>query len=520
MKRMTYLAIAMLSVINATVGAVSTAANGLEVLNDQELSAETGQALFNLAYTAPNDSANLMTGKTIAGAAVGNVGFYKLGMEAEIELNANIKKLQLGCGGVNGAGGCDVEINNLAISGLPNSYDSTTGAPIYSSTGGRPATSAKLVNPFVEFAIKNPDTASTREVIGFRSSAEKIYGLMTAGTDNLNYASNDGIQSLSGFMRIAGTSGSVDTKQTLFGKTQDQILGGNQGRTGNPRNLNVNIFGIINDDTIFTSDPANDANFGISVPALKNVAFTTPDFQVNGKRKTGAAIQGIKLKLANIQLGKIADGAGGFTSIGAKNQLFVKLNPSVALGIVKDSKFFAAEGSAVRNLNLSIDFIQSLSMIHNIPLNGTGGYLALQAQSILWPGSHIDNADAGKTDLNLMTKSDIAQSGWWMSFADPVQLGTLKSTDPVDISAALPQVAKAASNYLLDNPVMIGNEGVGALSGTPLGKVLDIDLEKYTNPNAVGGAVPGAAPIQVNLQNVQLANQTVISNCYGTLKFC
>ncbi len=516
MKGMNYLAIAMLSVINATVGAVSTAANGLEVLNDQELSAETGQALFNLAYTAPNDSANLMTGKTIAGASVGNVGFYKLGMEAEIELNANIKKLQLGCGGVNGAGGCDVEINNLAISGLPNSYDSTTGAPIYSSTGGRPATSAKLVNPFVEFAIKNPDTASTREVIGFRSSAEKIYGLLTAGTDNLSYASNDGIQSLSGFMRIAGTSGSVDTKQTLFGKTQDQILGGDvQGNGKN--NLEVNFIGT--HKRIITSDPTSVDTFGITVPALSNVAFTTPDFQVNGKRKTGAAIQGISLKLAEIPLGVVANGAGGFTNIGAKNQLFVKMDSAI-LGLVNDSKFAVGEGSRVQNLNLSVNFIQSLSMIHNIPLNGTGGYLALQRQQIIWPGNYISPFDAGINELNNMTRSDVAQSGWWMSFADPVQLGELRSTEAVDISAALPQVAKAASVWLQDNPVVLGSEAAGALFGAVISKPLDIDLEKYTNPNAVGGAVPGAAPIQVNLQNVQLANQKVISNCYGTLKFC
>lgn len=119
-----------------------------------------------------------------------------------------------------------------------------------------------------------------------------------------------------------------------------------------------------------------------------------------------------------------------------------------------------------------------------------------------------------------MTRSDVAQSGWWMSFADPVQLGELRSTEAVDISAALPQVAKAASVWLQDNPVVLGSEAAGALFGAVISKPLDIDLEKYTNPNAVGGAVPGAAPIQVNLQNVQLANQKVISNCYGTLKFC
>ena len=138
--------------------------NALISLDDQELAKETGQALFTLSYIAPNDNANLMKGKNIGGTSVGSFGFYKLGMEAEIDINTNIRKLQLGCGGQNGPGACDIEINNLSLSGLPTSYDAVTGAPIYDAATPRPSTSAKIINPFIEFAIKNPETASTREI--------------------------------------------------------------------------------------------------------------------------------------------------------------------------------------------------------------------------------------------------------------------------------------------------------------------------------------------------------------------
>lgn len=83
---------------------------GLTELNDAELSKVSGQALMSLSYIAPNDSVNKMQGQ--------GIGFYKLGLEADLELNANIKKLQLGCGGVNGAGGCDIDIDNLSLSGI------------------------------------------------------------------------------------------------------------------------------------------------------------------------------------------------------------------------------------------------------------------------------------------------------------------------------------------------------------------------------------------------------------------
>lgn len=182
-------------------------------LSEEELAGVQGQALMNLSYLAPGDSTNLMPSGT-------NIGFYKLGLEAEMELNANIKNLQLGCGGVNGAGGCDVDIKNLSLSALPDTYD-TNGNPVYAN--GRASTSAKLTNPFMEFAIKNPNTASTREVIGFRASAEKISGLLTAGLLNAATPSaTDGIQSLSGFMRIAATTGDVNTKSAIFGNKADQ----------------------------------------------------------------------------------------------------------------------------------------------------------------------------------------------------------------------------------------------------------------------------------------------------------
>jgi hypothetical protein len=94
-----------------------------------------GQGLMTLSYISPTDSQNQNTGS--------NIGFYKLGMEAQVDLNANIKKLQLGCGGVNGAGACDIDIDYLSLSGVA---DTSTG---------RASSSATITNPFIQFAIKN-----------------------------------------------------------------------------------------------------------------------------------------------------------------------------------------------------------------------------------------------------------------------------------------------------------------------------------------------------------------------------
>ena len=192
------------------ISSLAFANSQLKTLSDSELADVNGQALMSLSYLAPTDNANPM--KNVSN---NNVGFYKLGLEAELNLNANIKNLQLGCGGVNGKDACDIDIKNLALSGLPDSYDKD-GVPIFNN--GRASTSGSITNPFMEFAIANPNSASTREVKGIRFSAEKISALLSAGLENGTTSSTtDGIQRLSGFMQVAGTTGTARTQEAKFG---------------------------------------------------------------------------------------------------------------------------------------------------------------------------------------------------------------------------------------------------------------------------------------------------------------
>ena len=182
-------------------------AMAMTALDDEALSAVDAQALLNLenAY----DSSQ-------------GINFHKLSIEALMELNINIKTLQLGCGGTNNSigntNGCDIDISNLALSGLNTSLDDK-GNPVFS--GDRANTSASVSNPFVEFAIKNGGSASTREVVGFRLGADKIVGLLTMGTDNVENP-NDGLKSFSGYMKMAQTTGESVTKAGTFGVANNE----------------------------------------------------------------------------------------------------------------------------------------------------------------------------------------------------------------------------------------------------------------------------------------------------------
>ena len=141
--KLNYLKIALY--LGASVALSISHAGTLQTLTDEQLSESMGQALMSLSYLAPTDSTNPMKNIVTDGKS-NTVGFYKLGLEAELELNTNIRNLQLGCGGVNGANACDIDIKNLALSGLPDSYDAD-GNPVFNN--GRTSKSAEITNQVI-----------------------------------------------------------------------------------------------------------------------------------------------------------------------------------------------------------------------------------------------------------------------------------------------------------------------------------------------------------------------------------
>lgn len=183
----------------------------LKPLSDSEMANVEAQALMSLSYLDQKNNPNK------------NIGFYRLGLEADIELNANIKRLQLGCGGLKGSG-CDIDIENLSLVGIN---------PINGNYAG---TDAKISNPFIEFAIKNPESAALREVVGLRLGALSALGKLGLGSNSdLSTLSDDvgGIHSLSGDINIMITNtvlnnlnigGLVTTKALIDSYSKNLIL--------------------------------------------------------------------------------------------------------------------------------------------------------------------------------------------------------------------------------------------------------------------------------------------------------
>ena len=65
----------------------ATPVSAMQVLDDQTLGEETGQAAFYTSYGAPSGSGS--------GATTSDFGFYTLGVQGKVDINTNIQHLQL-----------------------------------------------------------------------------------------------------------------------------------------------------------------------------------------------------------------------------------------------------------------------------------------------------------------------------------------------------------------------------------------------------------------------------------------
>ena len=452
----------------------------LHALTDHELSGVTGQSLMSLTFISPTDKENKMAGQ--------GIGFYKLGMEAELELNANIKKLQLGCGGMNGANGCDIDIDNLSLSGIA---DTNTG---------RASSSAKLTNPFIEFAIKNPEKASTREVVGMRLSAEKLVGLLTLGTENSS--SPNGINSLSGYMKVQSGIGNTVAEQSKvkgYASTAQQFM----DLSKYPISGNLVAIGLAN-----ASFKTNGGGFNI--PEMNNLPFETSQLVVSGNRQTSVGLTA-SVSIPNIYLGSgsnypsngrsTVDANGTTTGVytagspvnaaitGCQNTVFL-IPACVAAWTGRQFNSIRMEGT-VTGAKATVNFQESLGYIHRLQIDSAAS-LSLQTINMLWPGAEAGNE---------------AKPGWWLAMQDPVSIGRVEPTQRLSIEPLLGQFAQRAGAYLQANPATT-SDLLAILTGTNLdAKLGTINLST-------------APALQMNLSNLQLNGQSFAPNCYGTLKFC
>lgn len=172
----------------------------LKEINDKELATVTGKELLQFSTIMPGEMGN----------PNGDVGFYRLGLDAKIEINSNINKLRLGCDNADGTN-CDISIDKVVLTGItPKLYNGQAiNYPFVDKNNGingqadtvkkkldvtkkisqgfevpkniGPQTDFVMDKPFIELAIQNPNSLVNRKIVGYRFGAKENWGIMSTG---------------------------------------------------------------------------------------------------------------------------------------------------------------------------------------------------------------------------------------------------------------------------------------------------------------------------------------------------
>lgn len=522
---------AMLAMLLISVTVPSFAV--MQMMDDQSLSQEAGQAAFFTAYNGPSGSGT--------GATPSDFGFFTLGLNGTVELNTNIQHLQLGCGGVNGPG-CDIDISNASLSGNPGVGSCPAGASPASCD-------AVLSNPFIQLAIKNPTSLSTRQLVGFNLGAQNAVGLLQTGSQPTGSPSSspNGINTISGYMQVQSAVGNpalTGTVNTSSGRMAvcDNVSGctnAAQAGTDIPYQLNGVLNAPLGASASFKLNSGGfyipgftGVNFSVAGPTILNgsrisqltvspsvslpnlyLGFNTDDNDCGSGtspcKLSPGPVQGTNYPVNN-GVSYPASGGSVGTQGGPANAITTGCSGAACAALCVFDGFKCGVGDQytvhmyglVTNITANVTFNQPLGYMHVLPINSPLS-LSLQNQSVLWPGSPA---------------ADIAQPGWWLGMSNPIILGNLVPSGSISLcsnaastsTCAYPQIAAAVNSYLAANPPQTGDLGTVLFGGT-----LGVQISTNTAPLNLSGS-----PIALTLNGLQLNGQFTTPNCYGSLKFC
>lgn len=254
------------------VSAMAYLPAGLEALDDEALSNIHGQAMFVSDYRR---------GTSGDGISDNDFGFYRLMLNANLEFNLNIDKLQLGCGGVNDgiAPGCDIDIDYLRLMGSHPGPESNSLQPQGAGQAGDPVESLfSLLRPYVEFAVTNPEQPAFREIAGIKVGSQQGDGFLSVGRYDTNLPGcsnppNDpnchmGINQFSGYMDVA-LSGDVSGCVTgIFGGCNNLNLSFSEQQAVAGTRMQAPVFAVPASGTLCLNTLLGCSNISVTIFSL------------------------------------------------------------------------------------------------------------------------------------------------------------------------------------------------------------------------------------------------------------
>lgn len=477
------LALAIMLPLALVLTVVFSAAGAMTEMKDSELSSVSGQALMQMGKTL-GDGVSSSSGIT----------FYKAGLDAEVELNMNIEKLQLGCTGMAINGNyCDIDIDKVSLTG------GSWGAD------GRASSSAILTRPFFEFAVKNDDSKTLREVVGMRMSAENTVGMLTLGDQQEGSGdpgNTSGINSLSGYMRLGATSGNASVEPRPMRSSNYTCQAGDPC-TGTYAALGRNMEGRIKITGTLLADGTH--NFTADSYQL----FVMPEGYVDGTVAPNHTVVSVPAQAVTGKRISSVDLQGATASIG-RLEFFGNMTADIGISLNKNVT------GTISGLTADVPINQSLKFIHKIDVTNSPFSLSMQKNDVLWPGATV-----------------AAQAGWWLALENEIDIGSITPEDEVRVTndVLLQALGPTAISWSFQNGTAVCDQGpsINCSLHTRI-------TESEHNVNVYGVRCDGLSaclggdlpvgnlhvPQNMNfpLSDLKLSGQAVTPNCYGSARFC
>lgn len=353
------LALSLSLFLMIAIGVISTSVTAMIELDDTEMSDVTGQALMQME----KEIANGFT-------------FYRAGLDAVLEINTNIEKLQLGCGGINGSG-CDIDANNFALGCLADASGNCTSV----TANQTQMKDLIITRPYFQFAIRNDDSRTNREVVGIRLGGENVNGPMSIGD----------FRSFSGYLSATANF----TMQAQGSNSSDDIAvtcGTNVGPAGCPGaggSPGYNDFGL--------QGPIRslglDNGCACLVLCAKYEQLTVKFGQVErlnrpvllaGNRQTQAFVSGANLSSA---VEELADSLEVVRSSGLPADLINLIMPAIQGQVENNIKQQLADGFGIPVNQLETYQIPyNISNLHSVDINTPLFGLSFQKENVQYPG--------------------------------------------------------------------------------------------------------------------------------------
>ncbi len=440
-----------------TTGMAATAA--MTPMADQELSNTTGQdSLLTMNVIDPGE----------AGNPNGNIGFYKMTLNAKMEMNANARRVQLGCGGVNGADGCDIDINYLRFVGL-GAVDAT-GRPINDKG---PSTDFEQINPFFEMAIANPDSPTGRKIVGMRFGAEQARGILSNGTRPVDASNNP-----------TSINRTPVTYDSGLGTVTNELYDPNE-HTG------VNQLSAVIDRLVVTNG---------TVPIKVDILGIKVD--ATGKIMEGGPCNNNPSVCKPYMLGQRLDASGNLIQNSTSNVF---------------EKVYFARASTMRLAPLNIEISSS-----NFLADGKEALADMKSDSRFLHNMQVGTATSYANDF-YFSFSTLGNNDVWAT------LGWDHSPERVESTTDAQRMADYANVVNSPNPNAVGswlNWRSASGSWTPMMRgwalhLPEILINNFTTPTQNASGLDALiSPDRANLNDNLDIQQVPVDNCYGTLKFC